>query len=187
MATNPNKLLVGVGSFKHQWGIQADSQADGYFIDSGGFRDSLSIRFSEERFNLEVADHLAYVKSARTRLDVFVSTSLVENTFANFGLATGANTFTSDTNITSREIHAQGAATTNNNIAGAIKFTGTTTGSLGVGIEMQSWIFSQCVPITDTEISYQKDGETLIPVSFMVLGTVSGAACGFGFVDSVAL
>ena len=52
---------------------------------------------------------------------------------------------------------------------------------------MQSWIFSQCVPVTDTEISYQKDGETLIPVNFMVLGTVAGAACGFGFTDSVAL
>ena len=185
MATNPNKLLVGVGSFKHQWGIQANSQAAGHFIDSGGFRDSLSIRFSEERFNLEVADHLAYVKSARTRLDVFVNTSLVENTFTNFGLATGTSTLS--TTATSHEINAQGAATINNQGPFAIKFTGTTTGSLGVGVELQSWIFSQCVPITDTEISYQKDGETLIPVSFMVLGTVSGAACGFGFVDSVAL
>ena len=186
MATNPNKLLVGVGSFKHQWGIQANSRTAGFFIDTGGFRDSLSIRFSEERFNLEVADHLAYVKSARTRLDVFVNTSLVENTFANFGLATGANTW-GPTTVTSREIHAQGAATTNDQGPFAIKFTGTTTGSLGVGIEMQSWIFSQCVPVTDTEISYQKDGETLIPVNFMVLGTVAGAACGFGFTDSVAL
>jgi hypothetical protein len=179
MATNPNKLLVGVGSFKHQWG------GDGTWKDSGGFRDSLSIRFSEERFNLEVADHLAYVKSARTRLDVVVNTSLVENTFTNFGLATGTSTLS--TTATSHEINAQGAATINNQGPFAIKFTGTTTGSLGVGVELQSWIFSQCVPITDTEISYQKDGETLIPVSFMVLGTVSGAACGFGFVDSVAL
>ena len=186
MATNPNKLLVGVGSFKHQRGIQGNSRTAGYYIDTGGFRDSLSIRFSEERFNLEVADHLAYVKSARTRLDVFVNTSLVENTFANFGLATGANTW-GPTSVTSREIHAQGVATTNDQGPFAVKFTGTTTGSLGVGIEMQSWIFSQCVPVTDTEISYQKDGETLIPVNFMVLGTVAGAACGFGFTDSVAL
>jgi hypothetical protein len=37
--------------------------------------------------------------------------------------------------------------------------------------------------MTDAELSYAKDGETLIPVSYMVLGTISGTDAAFGWVD----
>ena len=86
MATNQQKLMVGAGA------VQTDvATTAGNFYDLGGYRDSLSIRFSEERFNLEVADHLCYVKSVRTRLDAFVNTSLVQATHESLINAIGFN------------------------------------------------------------------------------------------------
>ena len=169
MATNPQMLLIGAGTVKTTVGTTA-----GNFYDLGGYRDSLSVRFSEERFNLEVADHLAYVKSVRTRLDCFVNTSLVQATFDSLQNAVGGM----------GNVLGSSAATLTLNIAQPtthpLQFIGGTAGS-GTTFRLASYAFSQCVPTTDAELSYAKDGETLVPASFMVLGTLSGTDLGFGY------
>ena len=172
MATNQQKLMVGAGS------VQTDvATTAGNFYDLGGYRDSLSIRFSEERFNLEVADHLCYVKSVRTRLDAFVNTSLVQATHESLINAIGLNaTSMPATAATSMELKIQEPG------IAAMKFIGGTAGSTA-SFDLVSYIFSQTVPMTDAELSYAKDGETLIPISYMVLGTISGANAAFGWVD----
>jgi hypothetical protein len=63
-----------------------------------------------------------------------------------------------------------------------MKFIGGTAGATA-SFDLVSYIFSQTVPMTDAELSYAKDGETLIPISYMVLGTISGADAAFGWVD----
>jgi hypothetical protein len=189
MATNPQRLLIGAGSVLTQAGCNAASitHSTPYYEDLGGYRDSLTVRFSEERFNLEVADHLMYVKSARTRMDAFVNTSLVQATFdslsAAFGGISGYETGNRAAPVqTSVELFADDPG------AAAMKFVGGTAGAAAT-FQLASYIFSQTVPMTDSELSYAKDGETLIPASYMVLGTVSGAAgagtyqVGFGWVD----
>jgi hypothetical protein len=170
MATNQQKLMVGAGS------VQTDvATTSGNFYDLGGYRDSLSVRFSEERFNLEVADHLCYVKSVRTRLDCFVNTSLVEATHESLinaiGTTIGSIPITAATSM-SLQITEPGVS--------AMKFIGGTAGS-PTTFDLVSYIFSQCVPMTDAELTYAKDGETLIPISYMVLGTITGANASFGW------
>ena len=187
MATNPQRLLIGAGSIKSQAGCAANSIAAGYFEDLGGYRDNLTVRFSEERFNLEVADHLMYVKSARTRMDCFVNTSLVQATFDSLSVAMGGISGYETGNrpagaVSSVELFADDPG------AAAMKFVGATAGSAST-FSLASYVFSQTVPMTDSELSYAKDGETLVPASYMVLGTVSANAgagtyqVGFGYVD----
>ena len=186
MATNPQRLLIGAGSIKSQAGCAANSIAAGYFHDLGGYRDNLTVRFSEERFNLEVADHLMYVKSARTRMDCFVNTSLVQATLDSLSVAMGGvngyETRGGEVSVTSMELFADDPG------AAAMKFIGGTAGTVST-FQLASYVFSQAVPMTDSELSYAKDGETLVPASYMVLGTVSANAgagtyqVGFGYVD----
>ena len=181
MATNPQRLLIGAGSVLTQAGCNASSITAGYFFDLGGYRDSLTVRFSEERFNLEVADHLLYVKSARTRMDCFVNTSLVEATLDSFSVAqggiTGYETRGDLTSVVSLELFADDPG------ASAMKFIGGTAGATST-FQLTSYIFSQAVPMTDSELSYAKDGEVLVPASYMVLGTTAaGGGMGFGYVD----
>jgi len=186
MATNPQRLLIGAGSVKTQAGCNATSITNGYFFDLGGYRDSLTVRFSEERFNLEVADHLMYVKSARTRMDCFVNTSLVQATLDSLSVAMGGvsgyETRAGEVDVASMELFADDPG------AAAMKFLGSTAGAIGT-FQLASYVFSQTVPMTDSELSYAKDGETLVPASYMVLGTVSDNAgagtyqVGFGYVD----
>ena len=187
MATNPQRLLIGAGSVLTQAGCAANSITAGYFFDLGGYRDSLTVRFSEERFNLEVADHLMYVKSARTRMDAFVNTSLVQATLDSLSVAMGGvsgyETRGGEVDVTSMELFADDPG------AAAMKFTGGTAGTIAT-FQLASYVFSQAVPMTDSELSYAKDGETLVPASYMILGTVSTNAVagtyqvGFGYVDS---
>ena len=189
MATNPQRLLIGAGSIKSQAGCHADSITAGYFEDLGGYRDNLTVRFSEERFHLEVADHLMYVKSARTRMDCFVNTSLVEATFDSLSVAMGGisgyetgNRPNPPGSVSSVELFADDPG------ASAMKFVGAAEGSAST-FSLASYIFSQAVPMTDSELSYAKDGETLVPASYMILGTVSTNAgagtyqVGFGYVN----
>ena len=186
MATNPQRLLIGAGTIKSQAGCNASSITNGYFQDLGGYRDNLTVRFSEERFNLEVADHLMYVKSARTRMDCFVNTSLVQATLDSLSVAMGGvngyETRAGEVSVTSMELFADDPG------AAAMKFVGATAGSAST-FQLASYVFSQTVPMTDSELSYAKDGETLVPASYMVLGTVSANAgagtyqVGFGYVD----
>ena len=172
MATNQQRLMVGAGSVKTDVATTA-----GNFYDLGGYRDSLTIRFSEERFNLEVADHLCYVKSVRTRFDAFVNTSLVQATHDSLINAIGFNATSAPvTTATSMELKIQEPG------IAAMKFIGGTAGT-ATTFDLCSYIFSQTVPMTDSELSYAKDGETLIPISFIVLGTISGANAAFGWVD----
>ena len=171
MATAPGYLLVGAGAYSTE---AATTQA-GTFVDMGGFREDLRIRFSEERFNLEVADHLAFVKSVRTRLDCFINTQLVEARFKSLGVALGiaANSFMSATG--SMELIIGQLAPK------AHKFVGSDATNPASG-ELISWTFSQAVPNVDLELSFQKSGEVLVPAAFMVLGTLNGAKLGFGHV-----
>ena len=188
MATAPGYIFVGAGAFSTE---AATSTQDGSnFVDMGGFRDDLRIRFSEERFNLEVADHLAFIKTVRTRIDCSVNTSLVEAKFIPFGVAFGTNP-ASLTDASSGyapiagqvELLVQDISSNYHNKGVAQQFVGADATD-PASAELITWTFSQAVPIVDMELSYRKDGELLIPAAFMVLGASDGAGnYGFGNVS----
>jgi len=173
-------LLVGAGAYS------TDAvTTSGNYHDLGGFREDLRISFSEERFNLEVADRLAFIKSVRTRLDCFINTSLVEARITTLGFALGTNPASLSTASTGYvantvlELLVSDPGSNAQNAAHSHKFVGDDATD-PASAELITWTFSAAIPNVDTELAYRKDGEVLIPSTFMCLGVDDGSGV-FGF------
>jgi len=170
MATTIGDVLIGAGDL--QAFMKPVGGGAAAFTSLGGFRDGLSINFSEDRLNIESQDSLGFIKSVRTRTELTVTTSLLESTLSNLNLmlrgndGVGVPTATSSISLT--------AEPADDNTT-AIKFIGQTSAT-----NLGTWTFSSAVPVLDAELTYSKDSELLIPVTFMCLAVYSGGEWGFG-------
>jgi len=176
-------LLVGAGAYS----TDAVTATAGQYVDMGGFREDLRISFSEERFNLEVADRLAFIKSVRTRLDCFINTSLVENRIRGLAMVLGTNAQSLNIGhasagydgLSALQLLVSDPGSNAQNQAHSHQFVGDDATD-PASAELITWTFSAAVPNVDTELAYRKDGEVLIPSTFMCLGVDDGSGV-FGF------
>ena len=163
MATTVGNVLIGAGVLSAY--IDPGGGSSAVKTSLGGFRDGLTINFSEDRVNIESQDSLGFIKSIRSRAECTVSTSLLESTFDNLGAA----------------LYGDGAAT-------AMPMEATPAFEKALAVEfiasssagdLKTWTFSSCVPVMDAELSYSKDSELLIPITFMALAVWDTSYWGF--------
>ena len=176
MQTTVGNVLIGSGDL--QAVIVPPGGGGAAFTSLGGFRDGLSINMSEDRVNVESQDSLGFVKSVRSRAEMTITTSLLESTLSNLNFvlrgndAAGVPTATTSIQLTADPSDSEP------NHATPMKFIGDSTDG-----GLKTWTFSSVVPVLDGDLTYSKDSELLIPVTFMCLAVKSAAnTWGFGWV-----
>ena len=170
MATTPGNVLIGSGTLSAY--IDPAGSTSYAWTSMGGFRDGISINFSEDRVNIESQDSLGFVKSARTRMECTITTSLLESTFDNFNTLWYGNGLVSTANINLSTVPG------NERSSVPIKFVGDSTDG-----DLKTIIFSAAVPVMDGELTFSKDAELLIPATFMALSVDTTGAGAWGFGD----
>jgi hypothetical protein len=168
MAITPGNVLIGSGTISAY--IDTAAGTTYAYTDLGGYRDGVTITFSEDRVNVESQDSLGFVKSIRSRLECTITTTLLESTFDNLNTLLIGN----GTNATSIKIDADPTPGGNAQTAFPLKFVGDSDDG-----DFKTIIFSSVVPVLDGDITFSKDSELLVPATFVALA-VNDSGWGFG-------
>ena len=169
MAITPGNVLIGSGDLQAY--IDPAGSTSYAATSLGGFRDGVTITFSEDRVNVESQDSLGFVKSIRSRLECTITTTLLESTLDNLNtLLIGNGTAAANIDFSADPNPA------NTQTAFPLKFVGDSSDG-----DFKTIIFSSVVPVLDGDITFSKDSELLVPATFVALAVQSsGSKWGFG-------